>query len=387
MNYIIYKTTNLITSEIYIGSHITSTLDDGYLGSGNLLTENVKKYGRKNFKKEILFIFNNFADMNNKEKELVNREFVLSKNTLNLQEGGRGRWVTNRTVVIFDADRDKWLRIPTEKFDSRVHITPTSGNIRVIDTLMNNAIRRVPVKVYKNNKRRFKTASSGKVSVRFLSTGETASIPLKDFDRTIHRKVLGGIVVEKNGKKQYVDRCEFDAKGLSGIHKNKVTVLDLETGIKKHVTKEEYTENQQKYKTNTSGMMTAVNKDTGENEYMSVKRFLENKQQFAGATVGQLTVWDISKAEFRNIKKDEFNREYHRLAQDKRIICTSLTGEILIDFWGSKKDFIKLYSISLYNAAKNELKYFNSVHTKKYAKYIGSNFKLVDWKKDEQYKK
>ena len=50
---IIYKTTNLINGKIYVGQHNTSA-DDGYLGSGKILKQAIKKYRRNNFDREIL---------------------------------------------------------------------------------------------------------------------------------------------------------------------------------------------------------------------------------------------------------------------------------------------------------------------------------------------
>ena len=54
MYYIVYKTTNLLSGKFYIGSHLCVSLDDGYLGSGKVLKQAVKKYGRKNFKRDII---------------------------------------------------------------------------------------------------------------------------------------------------------------------------------------------------------------------------------------------------------------------------------------------------------------------------------------------
>ena len=86
MFYIIYKTTNKINNKFYIGKHITNDLNDGYLGSGKLLRRAIQKHGRQNFVREILHIFDNEDDMNNKEKELV----IVSENSYNLCEGGQG---------------------------------------------------------------------------------------------------------------------------------------------------------------------------------------------------------------------------------------------------------------------------------------------------------
>ena len=51
----IYKTINLLNGKIYIGKRVYRKKDDNwYLGSGIYLNRAIKKYGRENFKKEIL---------------------------------------------------------------------------------------------------------------------------------------------------------------------------------------------------------------------------------------------------------------------------------------------------------------------------------------------
>lgn len=55
-----------------------------------LLVKALKKYGIKNFKKEILFIFDTEYDMNTKEKEIVNESFIQRNDTYNLGLGGEG---------------------------------------------------------------------------------------------------------------------------------------------------------------------------------------------------------------------------------------------------------------------------------------------------------
>lgn len=90
MYYTIYQVTNKINGKIYIGKHQTSNLEDGYLGSGRKIVEAIKKYGKENFVKEILFIFHTESEMNAKEKELITEDFVSRLDTYNIGIGGEG---------------------------------------------------------------------------------------------------------------------------------------------------------------------------------------------------------------------------------------------------------------------------------------------------------
>lgn len=90
MKYIIYKTTNTVNNKIYIGKHQTENINDNYLGSGVALEKAIKKYGRAKFIKEILFVFDNEIEMNEKEKELVTEQFIATNKTYNMGVGGEG---------------------------------------------------------------------------------------------------------------------------------------------------------------------------------------------------------------------------------------------------------------------------------------------------------
>lgn len=81
---IIYKTTNLINGNFYIGQD--SKNNPSYLGSGNLLNRAIKKYGRENFIKEIV-------EQCDSKQHLDEREiFWISKlkPLYNIAKGGSG---------------------------------------------------------------------------------------------------------------------------------------------------------------------------------------------------------------------------------------------------------------------------------------------------------
>lgn len=88
--YTVYKVTNKLTGKIYVGSHKTRNLDDGYMGSGKILKCAQKKYGMHHFSKEVLFVFDNPAEMYAKEAEIVDERFLREENTYNLKIGGFG---------------------------------------------------------------------------------------------------------------------------------------------------------------------------------------------------------------------------------------------------------------------------------------------------------
>ena len=90
MYFIIYKTTNLLDGKYYIGCHQTTDVNDGYLGSGKHLKRAIKKYGKENFKFEILHNVNSKEEMFALERNIVNEELVNDPLTYNLKPGGSG---------------------------------------------------------------------------------------------------------------------------------------------------------------------------------------------------------------------------------------------------------------------------------------------------------
>ena len=85
---IVYKTTNLINGKIYVGVHVTENPYDNYMGSGDKIRLAIKKHGKENFTKEILFFAFTERDAYFVESIIVDIKFVESSYTYNVNIGG-----------------------------------------------------------------------------------------------------------------------------------------------------------------------------------------------------------------------------------------------------------------------------------------------------------
>lgn len=85
-----YKTTNLINGRYYLGMHSTNRIDDGYIGSGKRLYYEISKYGRENFKLEVLEYFISREELVQAEITLITEEDLRNTDCLNCKPGGSG---------------------------------------------------------------------------------------------------------------------------------------------------------------------------------------------------------------------------------------------------------------------------------------------------------
>jgi len=92
MYYIIYITINIINWKFYLGKHTTDNINDGYLGSGYILKKAIKKYGKENFIRMDIEFLNSEKEVNEREKQLVNSEFLIKfrEHCYNVGSGGFG---------------------------------------------------------------------------------------------------------------------------------------------------------------------------------------------------------------------------------------------------------------------------------------------------------
>lgn len=88
MYHYVYKTTNLINNKYYIGVHSTLEEKDEYLGSGQAIKTAIAKYGKSNFKIDILAYFNTRELALAYEKEIITDDVINDFNSYNLIPGG-----------------------------------------------------------------------------------------------------------------------------------------------------------------------------------------------------------------------------------------------------------------------------------------------------------
>lgn len=85
----VYLVTNLINGKKYIG--INATDNPNYLGSGKNIKLAIKKYGKSNFKKEILEVCENKEQLLEREKYWIKKMDAVNRNDFyNAHIGGQG---------------------------------------------------------------------------------------------------------------------------------------------------------------------------------------------------------------------------------------------------------------------------------------------------------
>lgn len=117
VKYILYITTNKVNRKFYIGVHKTETpyVFDGYLGCGawinspssynkgkTPLHQAILKYGTSAFIRNTLEVFDTLEEALNKEREVVNENFIRRTDVYNATIGGGYPSIQNRTVYQFD---------------------------------------------------------------------------------------------------------------------------------------------------------------------------------------------------------------------------------------------------------------------------------------------
>lgn len=117
-----YKITNKISGKYYYGVHSTTNINDGYMGSGSIITKIRKKYGTNNLEKEILKYFDSEEEMFLYESEFITAEVVADPMSYNLVEGGAGYRLNHSVPEHVKNKLSKKAKGRKSKFKNSKHI-------------------------------------------------------------------------------------------------------------------------------------------------------------------------------------------------------------------------------------------------------------------------
>lgn len=178
-----YKITNLINGKYYYGIHSTNNLDDGYMGSGNLLHKAYKKYGKENFNKEILRFFDNREELANYEELFVNENLITDFNCYNISIGGE-KWKTYKTIPVKDKNGN-YLRckLNDPKYISGEYIAITTGYVEVkpLNNKQEHGYIVTKEEYYKNKNILFESVTKNTIAVIVKSTNVRTRVSLDEF--------------------------------------------------------------------------------------------------------------------------------------------------------------------------------------------------------------
>jgi hypothetical protein len=135
----VYLTTNLINGKQYVGDHSTNNINFSksktYFGSGKIIRDAIKLYGRKNFKKEVLEEFKTKTGAFLAQEKYISKYDTLIPNGYNISpKGGNqvfGGMSKNGRLNISNARKGKKLSVEHIKHLSNSHM----GHIVLKETI------------------------------------------------------------------------------------------------------------------------------------------------------------------------------------------------------------------------------------------------------------
>lgn len=238
MKHYIYKTTNLINGKIYIGYHYSEDIEnDPYLGSGEVLLRAIRYHGKNNFKREILFEFDNQDDAYKKERELVTEDFVKDRDTYNMALGGRGWAIGNEPhnkdkITIFSPVTNKNYYVnetELQKFLDDGYILGSKTKNHRVPIRKGDIIKYVDPKEYPDFEAKGWVKSNtthNKICMTHLTTNKLKYVNKDDIDLYIQNGYIignlksgvnkGTIYVSKDGVNKRIDKSESEQYLLDG---------------------------------------------------------------------------------------------------------------------------------------------------------------------------
>ena len=133
---IIYKITNLLNNKIYVGK--SELNNPNYYGSGTYITRAIKKYGKENFKKDIIIEFYFY------DNDLLNEEEIYWIETLNSKDPKIGYNITKGGDGIDSEFRSSQMKVAWK--DPKIRIKYLNSIKKVSNTIESkkkNSVNRI----------------------------------------------------------------------------------------------------------------------------------------------------------------------------------------------------------------------------------------------------
>lgn len=221
----IYKTTNLINGKIYIGQHKVDSniFDNNYFGSGKLLLEAIKKYGKENFKCELIEWCKSEDELNKKEIYYIAAyKSLVTYNNYNISDGGYVPRLSGNLNGNYGKHRPH-----TEK--EKKHLSEvTKGHKPTFTGPHSEAYKQYMSKLTsKNNLERYKStdiykkvSDSAKGNKMMNKDGKCVRVHPEDFDKYLFEGwIFGGLPrVGKYKNRKQVTPKTFTTKDTVGIN-------------------------------------------------------------------------------------------------------------------------------------------------------------------------
>jgi group I intron endonuclease len=193
----VYITTNLVNKKQYVGDHSTNNLKDRrYIGSGQLIIKAIKKYGKKNFKCEILEFFSTKQKAFDAQEKYINEYSTLVPNGYNISPKGghnvKDCFSTESKSKISNSLKESYKNNPELRENLRIKATGRKASEETLKILKNR------------DRSKWKISEQGIKNIK-----ESASKPKSEE----HKKHISEA---KKGKKLTEEHKKNIGKGLEG---------------------------------------------------------------------------------------------------------------------------------------------------------------------------
>ena len=167
---IIYKTTNLVNNKFYIGQDSNNNIN--YLGSGTLLIKAINKYGKENFRKEVIELCSSKKELDEREIFWIKTLNATNRNiAYNIREGGGGGPLTDNTKALISQaltgrifSKEHKENISKNHYDASGPANPMFGKKHSKEIVEASRKRATGKKANKETKLKMSKANQGKLN-------------------------------------------------------------------------------------------------------------------------------------------------------------------------------------------------------------------------------